>query len=127
MPRTSLTEIEKRIRALHIGVQIQVYCNRGLILIVEKQMEPDKIAVGGQYHAWIEPSNPDGTETNLTGNLESLMALIAVQRKREPKGQSPNSKSQLFFFQSPKSRVERHQPNSPTQHLKFTLCNCTIH
>ena len=83
MPRISLTELEKRIRALHIGVQMQVTCNRGLTLIVEKQIEHDNLILGGQYHAWIEPSNPDGTETNFTGNLESLIALIAVQRKRE--------------------------------------------
>ena len=83
MPRISLAEIEKRIRALPIRIQLQVKCNRGLILIVEKQIEHDKLVTGGQYHAWIQPSNPDGTETNFTGNLQSLMALIAVQRKRE--------------------------------------------
>ena len=86
MPRTSLTELQKRIRALRIGIQMQVRCNRGLILIVEKQIEHDKLITDGQYHAWIEPTNPDGTETNFTGNLESIMALIAIQRKREPKG-----------------------------------------
>ena len=82
MPRTSLTELQKRIQALKIGIQMQITCNRGLTLIVEKQREPNNPAQA-QYHAWIEPQNPDGAETNLTGNLETLMALIAVQRKRE--------------------------------------------
>jgi hypothetical protein len=83
MPRTSLTELEKRIRALPIHIQMQVKCNRGLVLIVEKQIEHDNLVTGGQYHAWIEPSNPDGTEYNFTGPLPDLMALIAQRRKRE--------------------------------------------
>ena len=83
MPRISLSEIEKRIKALPIGIQLQVKCNRGLILIVEKQVEHDKLITGGQYHAWMQPSNPNGTEYNFTGTLTSLMALIAIQRKRE--------------------------------------------
>jgi hypothetical protein len=85
MPRTSLTELKKRIRNLKISIQMQVTLNHGLTLIVEKQQEHDNLITGGQYHAWIEPQNPDGTETNFIGNLETLMAIIAVQRKREPK------------------------------------------
>jgi len=89
MPRTSLAELEKRIRALRIGVQMQIRCNHGLILIVEKQIEHDNLIVGGQYHAWIEPSNPDGTDYRFTGPLDSLMALISIQRKREKPAAKP--------------------------------------
>jgi len=111
MPRTSLTELEKRIRALRIGVQMQVKCNRGLILIVEKQLEHDNLTLGGQYHAWIEPSNPDGTETNFTGQLEGLMALIAVQRKRVSR--------QAYLQCSKCKHTEKANPNeSPEQTAK---------
>jgi len=102
MPRTSLTELQKRIRALHVGIQKQIRCNQGLILIVEKQREPDSPAQA-QYHAWIEPSNPDGTETNFTGDLESLMALIAVQRKRVSR--------QAYLECSKCKRTEKANPN----------------
>jgi len=103
MPRTSLTEIQKRIRALHIGVQMQVKCNRGLVLIVEKQIEHDKLVTGGQYHAWIQPSNPDGSEYNFTGDLESLMSLISLQRKRVSR--------QAYLECSKCKRIEKANPN----------------
>ena len=83
MPRNSLTEIEKRLQNLKIGIQMQIPCNHGVILIVEKQTEHNNTNEG-HYHAWI-PDLPDGTNYNFTGPLSDTMALISHRRKRIPK------------------------------------------
>ena len=83
MPRISLTEIEKRLHALHVGVQMQIHCNRGLLLIVEKQREHGQTG-NSLYHAWLEPRKPrDPIEYTFTGDLEGVIALISAQRKRK--------------------------------------------
>jgi hypothetical protein len=84
MAKLSLAELEKRIRALPVGVQLRVVCNRGEILVVEKQTEHDKLLVGGEYHAW-KPCTSDGSIYTYTGDMEGLMALIAQLRKRQKK------------------------------------------